>query len=169
VSTLTLAFNIKPVTADAKSGVLDDDFETYNLGNLKGQGGWDELDGYTNWKVVETRACNGLKSIYIDRYYDLTNRVYKWGEERSSGIQSAWIYFSGKIGGATIFSPVFELLVDSPSSRPYGHWVNAYGIKYNTSTSKWEFVYHNPGTWNWVVLNSFKDKCERSGSLGRYN
>lgn len=129
-------------------GAFNDDFETYNLGNLSGQGGWLELDGYTNWKVANTKAYDGLKSIYIDRYYELTNGVYKYGSGKSSGIQSAWIYFSGNISGSTIFSPVFELLADYQN-----YWLNVYGIKYNTSTLKWEFVYYSPVAFTWIVLN----------------
>ena len=135
------------INGSCSSGIFDDDFETYNLGNLHNQGGWSEYYGNTNWKVVGTKAYGGVKSAYIDRYNDVISAVIKTGNLKQSGVQSAWIYLSEKIGGTTIYSPIFKLVSDYLNLG-----LNGYGIKFNISTGKWEFVYQD-GNLKWVVLN----------------
>ena len=134
----------------SEEGIFNDDFETYNLGDLVGQGDWSG-DGDTFWKVADTRPHKGVKSAYIDSYSDQTKRVWKIGEEKSTGIQSAWVNFSEVKGGNPIFSPVFELLGWDHVSDVW-RWLNSYGIKFNSSTSKWEFGYYDLNN-QWVVLD----------------
>jgi len=127
------------------SGVFDDDFETYDLGSLDGQGGW---SGDSVFQVVEILAQGGTKSGYsqaYDAFYDIS----KFGTKKQAGIQSIYIYFSDVRTGTT--NEI--LLYLRGNSELGGSYLNTYGFRYNPSSSKWEFFYQNcSDPYNLVVL-----------------
>lgn len=70
-----------------------DNFETYELGNIVGQGGWQHLDSSGTYNVVDTIVRNGTKSVQA-----ITGRVDKLGSYVPTG---EWIFYIYKADGAT--------------------------------------------------------------------
>jgi hypothetical protein len=66
---------------------FSDDFESYNLGDLAGQGGWQHFDSDGTYNVVDTFSHTGTKSVQI-----FQNRIDKIGTSILAGQWSFWIY-----------------------------------------------------------------------------
>jgi parallel beta-helix repeat protein len=149
-SMFALAFNIRPAeTAEGTGGVFDDDFETYNLGNLAGQGGWSVYWPSDNvFQVVDTLAHSGIKSAYCQAY-DTFYRISKYGVKKQSGIQSIYVYFSDVTVGLT--NQILLYLRGDAGGG--GQYLGTYGFKYDSSTSQWRFIYQNGSApYNLIVL-----------------
>jgi len=147
ISMLTLAFNFQPAKSSpaTDSGIFDDDFEEYNLGNLHGQGGW---SGSSIFQVVNTLAHGGTKSAY-SQAYDTFYGISKYGTKKQTGIQSIYIYFSDVRIGTS--NAIFLYLRGDVELG--GSFLNTYGFRYNNIASKWEFIYQNGSDpYNMIVL-----------------
>jgi len=132
-------------SGSCSGGIFGDDFESYNLGTLSGQGNW---SGDSIFQVVNTLAQGGTKSGYSQAYNTFYS-ISKFETKKQSGIQSIYINFSDTRTG-----PVNEILLYLRNDAVKGgSFLNTYGFKYNNSTSKWGFIYQqgsNP--YNLIVL-----------------
>lgn len=132
-------------------GIFDDDFETYNLGDLNNQGGW---QGFEGWQVVNTKKYQGVKSAYIDKTIGI-GYIAKTGIETQNGIQSFWVQFSdNKELGSQI---IFELRGNDIDDTT----LSAVGIFYNSDTGKWNFEHFvevDGGFWVHLVSDVARDE-----------
>jgi hypothetical protein len=126
-------------------GIFNDDFESYSLGNLNGQGNW---FGSSIFQVVNTLAQSGTKSGY-SAVYTIPYDISRYETKKLSGTQSIYIYFSGGRSG-----PTNEILFNLRTNTGLGgSFLNTYGFKYNSITGKWEFIYQEASApYNLIVL-----------------
>lgn len=80
----SLIFILFPIILLSAS-VFDDDFNSYNNGNLPGQGSWtDSLNG-NDYDVESTKVYEGAKAVYVKAVTDTNAIVRKTGTARTDG------------------------------------------------------------------------------------
>jgi len=70
--------------------IFEDDFDSYNLGDLTGQGGWTAADNGSSYEVVDAYAHSGAKSIKCRSYYPCY--IAKTGTNEINGILKIRFY-----------------------------------------------------------------------------
>lgn len=119
-----------------EEGILNDDFETYFLGQLVGQGNW---LGNIQWEVVDEKAQSGIKSVNSNAGEGISYSLYQDVNIINYGIQSSYFYIDGT---NQIISNIGESLT---------FFLNDLNKQFLAQTV---FKYDEPNDeWDWYIVN----------------
>lgn len=134
---------------------LTDNFESYSVSTLDGQGGW---SGGSSWSVTTTQAHSGTKSTTVTNISQSESKLFT---AQAIGRQSFWMYFSDTNGrcsvnilsGATIKEQCFIIggviklnqagitIVGSPTINTWYNieldWDSTLGIRARANGGAW--------------------------------
>lgn len=78
-----------PTPQSQPTSIVQDGFDTYNIGMLQGQGGWSNYTNGSNFVVVDTEAFGGTKAIYNQTKADSV--ITKTGPLLLDGKQTVYV------------------------------------------------------------------------------
>ena len=80
---------LTPTPQNQPTSIVQDSFDAYNKGALKGQGGWNSYVNGSNFVVVDTEVFGGIKAIYNQTKADSV--ITKTGSLLADGKQAVYV------------------------------------------------------------------------------